>query len=206
MTWALLVILLLIILLISFAGQKHIAWSEKLQRIHKNTPREEWAAPEYVIQQVRNDYLMAVRWMRECALATWAEQWAAAPYYFAGLHLHRHQKILARHRAGELPRYRDVLKAEHFVEVRFFSSDGERCLVLDHQTERSIITYDYHTLQSGIHQALPDATVVYQLAYDTTACRWKIEEYIQELPFSLRASRPRIKVTAALPTTAGRDH
>lgn len=210
MVWALLLITLLIIILTLFIGYKRTAWSDKLHTTQQNTPNAEWSAPDYVHQQVRNDYLMATRWMKECAFIVWTEQWAGAPYYFAGLHLHRHQKILTKQRAGQRPPYRDVLDADHFVEVRHFSSDGERCLVIDHQTERSIVTYHYTTLKPCMRQSLDDAAVIYQMVYDRSASRWKIEQFVQELPSALRTGRTnnhkRVKVLAELPPTTGRDH
>lgn len=210
MFWTLLLLTLLIIVLTLFIGHKRTAWSDKLQKTQHSTSRLEWNAPDYVHQQVRNDYLMATRWMKECAFAGWTEQWAGAPYYYAGLHLLRHQRILTRQRAGQEPLYRDMLDAEHFVEVRHFSSDGERCLVIDHQTERSIITYHHDTLKLCMRQTLSDAAVIYQMVYDRRASRWKIEQFIQELPSALRTGRmnnnKRVKLLAELPPTTGRDH
>jgi hypothetical protein len=210
MIWSMLLITLLIVALTLLIGHKRTAWSDKLQRTHQDTPQAEWNAPDYVHQQVRNDYLMATRWMRDCAFSSWTEQWAGAPYYFAGLHLQRHQKILTKQRSGQESRFRDVMDAEHFVEVRHFSSDGERCLVIDHQTERSMATYHHATLQPCMRQALDDAAVIYQMVYDRSASRWKIDQFVQELPSALRTGRmtnyKRVKVLAELPPTTGRDH
>jgi hypothetical protein len=210
MIWSLLLLTLLIVALTMLIGHKRTAWSDKLQRTRQDTPQAEWNAPDYVHQQVRNDYLMATRWMRDCAFSSWTEQWAGAPYYFAGLHLHRHQKILTKQRAGQETPYRDLMDAEHFIEVRHFSSDGERCLVIDHQTERTITTYHHTTCKPWMRQALDDAAVIYQMVYDRSTSRWKIEQFVQELPSALRTGRmtnqKRVKVLAELPPTLGRDH
>lgn len=209
MTWAVLfAIVAIIVFLVAFSGQKQVAWSDKLRRLNAGVSYQaEWMAPEYVIQQVRNDYLMAARWLRECSLQTWAEQWNAAANFLDGAQLQRHHAILNSYRIGRPPRYRDILIADHNVTVRHFSENGERCLVIDQQTQRTVISLDYHSYEPFITQALEDAVLVYQMRYDKETRRWKIEQFIQTLPRGWRADASgRVKLYASLPPTNGRDH
>lgn len=205
MVWAILIVIMtLILFLATLNGQKQVTWSDKLYRMNAGVSHKaEWMAPEFVIQQVRNDYLMAMRWLRECAFLDWSSQWNAAPAFLAGFQLERHQNILKL----PAPRFRDVLRADHEVEVRHFSGDGERCLVIDRQTNRSIATYDYWTFEPCLVQALDDAALVYQMVYDKTARRWKIEQFVQELPRGWHGGQSRrVQLYSTLPPTNGRDH
>jgi hypothetical protein len=208
MTWAVLIVALIVLTLLALSGSAKVAWADKMRRLQPGTQRTgEWMAPGYVVQQVRNDYLMGIRWLRESALGSWAAQWEEAPMFFTGTQLQRHQKILSRYKIGP-PRYIDMLDARHFVDVRHFSDDGEHCLVIDRQTERRITTFDYWTREPRLTQALDDSALVYQMRYDKQSRRWKIETFIQELPFgwSAEGDLRRVKVHTTLPPTSGRDH
>lgn len=209
MTWVVFLLIIFAIVLFSLRRQKQVAWSDKLRRNSSTDKRQqnETSAPDYVTQQVRNDYLMAMRWLRESAFHDWSDQWNAAPAFLEGYHLHRHLKILQHYRQTGFPHYRDVVHADHRVEVRHFADDGERCLVVDHQTHRMIATFDYWSFEPCISQALADAALVYQMVYDKGSRRWKIEQFIQELPHGWREGYSRrIKLYSSLPPTNGRDH
>ena len=84
-------------------------------------------------------------------------------------------------RAGA-PMFVGVLRSDHRLEVRRFSEDGERCLLVDHQTQRRMATYHTRTGQRAVTQDLGDATVVYSMIYDPSDVRWKIDAFVQELP------------------------
>lgn len=208
MTWVVFLILIFAVLLYSLRGQKQVAWSDRLRWVGSDVRRQmEITAPDYVMQQVRNDYLMTMRWLRESAFHDWSDQWYAAPAYLEGYHLQRHLKILNHHRQSGFPQYRDVLHADHAVEVRHFADDGERCLVIDHQTHRIIATFDYWTFEPCVTQSLDDAALVYQMVYDRNSRRWKLEQFIQELPCGWRDGYSRrVKLYSSLPPTDGRDH
>lgn len=209
MMWVVLgiVLILLILATISYTGVKQVAWADKMQRLNTGS-KAEWIAPEYVLQQVRNDYLMAVRWMRESAFHSSASQLNAAPYHLTGQSLLRYQKILAHYRTIGTPRYLDVMQADHYVEVRQFSENGERCHLIDRQTHRSIITYDYWSHTQYLTQAVEDAALVYTMVYDKHSRRWKIDSFVQQLPLGWRAATGknarRIKLLSAIKPVSGR--
>lgn len=208
MTWVVFLLIIFVVLLFTLRRQKQVIWSDKLRRASISLQRPiEITAPDYVVQQVRNDYLMAMRWLKESAFHDWSDQWYAAPAFLEGYHLQRHLKILSHYRQVGFPPYRDILHANHALEVRQFADDGERCLVVDHQTHRSIATFDYWSFEPCLSQALEDAALVYQMVYDRGSHRWKIEQFIQELPHGWRDGYSRrVKLYSSLPPTDGRDH
>ncbi|MBC7870963.1 MAG: hypothetical protein H7Y09_09010, partial [Chitinophagaceae bacterium] len=167
MTWAILLVFLIVAGVMSLGGRKQVAWVSKMWRVHAGVAnKEEWMAPEEVVNAVREDYLAITRWLQESMGHDWAQQWAAAPLYLSGVCLKRHQEILKHYRLGKFPRYKGVLRCLHQVEVRHFSEEGERCLVVDRQTSRRMATYDYWTQTRLTTQDLGDGTVVYEMAYD----------------------------------------
>jgi hypothetical protein len=104
-------------------------------------------------------------------------------------------------------RFVGVMRADHAVQVRYFSERGDRCLVLDCQTQRRMATYDRRTHERMHTQDLGEGTLVYQMVYDDTLKRWKITAFIQELPPGCCGHKlPRgIKLAASLPPVIGRD-
>ncbi|MDX1993783.1 MAG: hypothetical protein SF029_15450, partial [bacterium] len=101
-----------------------------------------------------------------------------------------------------------ILRCIHQVEVRHFSEDGERCLVIDRQTSRRMATYDYLNRSRVTTQDLGDGTVVYEMVYDKQGQRWKVNAFIQELPLGWESAskRKRIRLHSVLPPTIGRDN
>lgn len=196
MGWIVLALLLLVVLLLSTARQ--LPWARRLRRW-----RQEWAAPDEIVHEVRRDYMAAMRWLQESVLGEWAHQWASAPLFLAGAYLQRYQAILLGYRAHGVPRCIGVLHAEHLMSIRHFSGDGVRCLVIDHQSHCLMVTYDPRTMARLSSQSLPDSASVYQMVYDTHAQRWKIERYVQQLPagWSLRMT-----LSTGLLHAAGRDN
>ncbi|MBC8100805.1 MAG: hypothetical protein H7Y11_15300 [Armatimonadetes bacterium] len=208
MIWIIALSLLLLVAALSFNIESPIPWAKQLRRIAPGTDHAEWGAPDYVVQQVRNDYSMSVRWLRESALAPLSEQRHAAPQFLSGNYL-KHFQTLTAHYQKTPPRYIDLADAQHAVAVRYFSADGERCLVIDRQTERSIIAYERQTRTIRLRQRLDDEITVYLMQYDRHSCRWKLAQYIQTLPpgWGRATARPSlVKVTSTLPPTLGRDH
>ncbi len=202
------ILIFMLILFLMLGDHKEVSWADKLQRVSSGTSRAEWTAPEYVLQQVRNDYLMAVRWQRDSAFQPLEVQMNSATYYFTGEYLHHYQTLLGYHRRRHPPRYTDILQAQHSVQVRHFTSNGERCLLLDRQTERSVTTCNLMQSASPLRQALTDAVVVYQMQYERSQRRWKVERYVQEIPDQLwipSGQSYRVKVDTALPQFSGRD-
>lgn len=206
---ALVVVLAAIVLMLSLSGKGQVPWSNKLRRVNAGVARKaEWMAPDDVIQQVGSDYLAAIRWLQESAMLSWSQQSAGAAVYLTGDALQRQQKLLAQYRRSRAPYCLGVLRCDHQIEVRLFSEEGERCLVVDCQSQRRMATYD-HQSQRRLHtQDLGDGAVVYQMLYDNNTKRWKIEKFIQELPLGWthhKTSR-RIQLLSVLPTVVGRDN
>jgi hypothetical protein len=203
------ILIFMLVIFLMFSDQKEVSWADKLQRLSSGTSHAEWTAPEYVLQQVRNDYLMAVRWQRDSVFQPVEVQLHAASSYFTGEHLQQYQQILGYHRRKNPMQFIEVFQAQHTVQVRHFTNKGESCLLVDRQTERMIITKDLTHDAPPLQQSLPDAMVVYQMKYERSQRRWKIERYIQEIPGALwppSGKSLKIKVETALPHFSGRDN
>jgi hypothetical protein len=203
------ILIFMLVIFLMFSDQKEVSWADKLQRLSSGTSYAEWTAPEYVLQQVRNDYLMAVRWQRDSAFQPLDVQLNSARSYFTGEHLQQYQQILGYHRRKHPSRFIEVLQAQHAVQVRHFTDKGESCLLVDRQTERTVITYNPVQNTAPLLQSLPDAMVVYQMKYERSQRRWKIERYIQEIPGALwppSGKSQKVKVETALPHFSGRDN
>ncbi len=211
MMWAILLAFLVIVGVMSLIGRQQVSWVSKLFRVSAGVAHKaEWMAPEDIVKVVEQNYLEAMRWLPESMLDDWSAQWSAAPEYLSGLCLRRHQEILKHYRMGKPPRYVGILRCIHQIEVRYFSEDGERCLIIDKQSSRRMATYDYRTQARLNTQDLGDGTVVYEMAYDKKARRWKLERFIQELPVGWKtgkkSSRVRLLSASALPPSVGRDN
>ncbi|NWF68179.1 MAG: hypothetical protein HXY40_03760 [Chloroflexi bacterium] len=204
---ALLLVFLLVIVLMLIGSARQVPWEARLLRVHAGVAgKAEWMAPEKVVEEVRRDYLAAVNWLQESVLGQWMPQWNAAPTFLSGAFLRRYQMILMDYRTNGQPRCVGILRADHFVEVRHFSEDGQRCLVIDRQSVRRMATYDARTHTRLHTQDLGDGTLVYQMVYDSGTRRWKIENFIQELPTGWGSHNRRIRLLSALPAAIGRDH
>jgi hypothetical protein len=209
MTWMILIALVMMLLLLSFVGQWPVSWAKNMKRINAGSrDQAEWMAPEMVIDQVRDAYLKAMAWLPESQMLSWSEQWSKAPGHFSGEYLKAHQKILKHQSANHPQKYVGILRCVHDVTVRNFSEDGERCLVIDHQTERRMATYNTRSQERMNTQDLGEGTLVYQMAYDKHAKCWKIDRFIQQLPvgWQSKGKSPRMLVRTTLPPVTGRDH
>jgi hypothetical protein len=192
-----------------FSSQYHVAWIARLRQSNAGAAgKVEWLAPVDVTRQVECDYRAALHWLQKSVFDTWNKQWTTAPLFLAGSYLRRYQKLLSDYRSVRMPRYIGILHSEHQVDVRHFSEDGERCLIVDCQTQRRMVTYNYLMQRSLQTQALDDGVVVYQMVYDKDAQRWKIEAFVQELPMGWqnRSISRQVLLVSALPPTIGRDH
>jgi hypothetical protein len=179
-----------------------------MRRIRAGAARKaEWMAPDDVVQEVREHYLEAIHWLHDSATSTLGQQWSSAAYYLTGACLRRHQQILMNYRTGGLPNCYGVLRADHFVQVRQFSEDGERCLIIDRQTQRRMATYNSRTRARVMTQDLGSGAVVYVMVYTAKERRWKIDSLVQELPLGWgnHRAQPRIQEHATLPGAIGRD-
>lgn len=186
-------------------GREPIPWTNRLRRVHAGVSRKaEWVAPDDVIQQVSSDYLRAVEWLAGTALG---EETHRAPHYLTGRFLTRFQTIINYQSAPNHLHFMGIVTARHHVQVRHFSEDGSRCLVVDCQTEQRIESRHFNDSGWSLTQDLGDAALVFQMCYDSRANHWKIESFIQELPAGWinRADAGRVRLLSNLPTTIGRD-
>ncbi|MFN8376728.1 MAG: hypothetical protein U0694_28125 [Anaerolineae bacterium] len=207
MMWALLVVFATVIAAMILSSTRQAPWEKRLHRVHAGVAgKAEWMAPENVVEDVNRDYLAAMRWLQESVLGQWGQQWSAAPAFLSGAYLRRYQAILMDYRARGVPRCLGVLRADHHIDVRHFTEDGKRCLVVDYQVGRRMATYHSRTLTRLHTQDLGDTTVVYQMAYDAESRRWKIENFVQELPLGWGSRARHIRLLSALPETVGRDN
>lgn len=209
MTWMILFAFLIVVGAMSLSSQRQVPWASGLRRVNAGVARRaEWMAPRHIVHAVKVDYRRASRWLSDSALLPWADQWAAAPDYLSGSFLKRHQEILKHHRTGYPPRYTGIFRCMRAIEVHQFSADGERCLIVDHQADQHMITYDYWTQTQLATQDLGSASLVYEMRYDRQDARWKIDRYVQQLPVGWQvggASSRRLRLFSDLPATVGRD-
>ena len=145
-----------------------------------------------------------MEWLTEAALG---EQLNRAPYYLTGRFLTRFQTIINYQRTPRQIHFIGQMTARHHVQVRQFSEDGSRCLVVDCQTERRVESHQMKDSGWSLAQDLGDGAVVFQMCYDPHSKRWKIEAFIQELPsgWGNHAGMGRVRLLSKLPATLGRD-
>ena len=201
---ALLIGFVLLLLLAWALAPRGVPWAHELIRLNPGAgKRAEWMAPTDVVRAVKRDYLWTQSWLEECAadwglLARELERHAAGPY------LKRQRAALGLLTQTRGPRLAAVLNADHTLQVRHFTPDGLRCLVIDRQTGRQAATRHYWNGQPIGAQRLPDATLVVQMVFEPRQRRWLIERLVQTLPAP--DSGVRVTLSAELPAPAGRDH
>jgi hypothetical protein len=178
-----------------------------MRRVNADTINAaEWMAPDEVVQQVKRNYLDAVNWLHDSMFGSWSQQWSGASGYLSGAQLKRHQQILLRSRGARMPQIAGIIRCDHVLEVRHFGENGDQCLIVDYQTGRRMATYNRETQERVHTQDLGDGVLVYKMKYDDNARRWKIEQFIQELPAGWGQARRGIKELSKLPpTSTGRD-
>jgi hypothetical protein len=155
-----------------------------------------------VVNQVRLEYLAAVEWLHVNA---WSRSSSDAAHYLAGTYLKQYQLLRQKRGGSNMLPYVGVLRADHRVIVRHFSEDGRRCLVIDHQVQRRMATYERKTRTRLHTQDMGDCALVYQMIYDNGNRHWKIAAFIQQLPQGWRSSQ-QIDLVTDLPSAAGRDN
>ncbi len=176
----------------------------------KQTLHDEWMAPLEVVRQVNVDYIDTLQWFQINTLFHWRDSWNTALFYLTGHSLKQFQRAASR-MANDLKTqkacFTGILRAHHVPDVRYFSSDGLRCLVFDQQSDRRIATYNLNT-QKRLHtESLPDVVVVMRMFYDSDDQRWKHERHIQDLPHAWLATTPHPKIDHMIRFTKsiGRD-
>lgn len=198
-----------IAIIMAMNSRGEVPWGNRMRRIHAGVAsKAEWMAPDEVVQQVTANYLTAVRWLHDQMLSASVQQMNAAPIYLSGAYLKRFATVVSSYRNKGLPRFLGVLRADHTVTVRSFSEDGERCLVVDQQAQRRMATYASRSHERIGTQDLGDGAVVYKMVYDRVDNRWKIDEFVQELPsgWGQRKAARHLRELALMPSTIGRDN
>lgn len=186
-------------------GDMSIPWRERMRRIvNRAGGRDEWLAPDDVITVARRHYLEAIEWLQECALLPLKLQQSQAHTFLTSVRLKRFAQILHQTAREARPLCFGVLRCDHLLTLRTFNEEGDRCLVLDQQTERRMATYDASTGQRVFTQQLPDSVTVYALAYDAADQRWKIGAYLQDLPVSWNAGPQAMQEFHSIPAFKGR--
>lgn len=209
MTLALLLVIIAVVLIMTLNGRGQVPWSKKMRRIHAGAAHKaEWMATDEVVQQVRADYLAVTRWIHDYMLTDAPVRYQNAPHYLSGNYLKQFQTRLAQQfDLRRSPGFVGVLRADHQVSIRHFTASGESCLVVDYQTQRRMATYNARTHTRLLTQDLGSSLVVYRMVYDLDEYRWKIDDYVQELPagWNGQHSTPRIREILVIPDTIGRD-
>ena len=193
-----------VLLLLAWAlAPRGVPWASDLERLNPGAgKRAEWMAPAYVVRAVRRDYLATQSWLEECA-SDWGLLARELERHAAGAYLKRQRAALGLLAQTRGPRVASAVTAEHALQVRHFTADGVRCLLIDRQTQRTVCTHHYWSRNPIGRQRLPSATLVHQMLYDPQRRRWKIERLVQTLPAP--AGGIRVSLNAELPTPAGRD-
>lgn len=144
----------------------------------------EWLPPEDIIARARTHFLEAMHWGEQMPLMASPLQLASAPRFMSGPMLRRIRTVLARRASGTDSHVAitEVLRAEHAAEPRYFTPEGERCLIVDRQTHRRLAVYDLRQRRRLATQDMGQSVVVYRLLFDTHDSRWKLDALAQELP------------------------
>jgi hypothetical protein len=208
---ALVAIVFGIITLLVMARRHRSTWPGPLHRLHAGVQdKAEWMASEEVVSTVEAHYLAAQHWASDVLLSGNTRFLSEASYYYTGNYLKRQHKIASQYmqtvKSGV--RFMGVLRAEHTLRVRHFSDDGLRCLIVDYQTDRHMLTYEYWRLKHTHNQSLTPAAYVFRMVYDRAAHRWKIEDLVQRLPRGWEEKimyDTALRLDDTLPIAAGRD-
>lgn len=195
-----------VLLLLAWAlAPRGVPWANALTRLNAGAGgRAEWMAPDTVVRAVTRDFLATQDWLAAGA-RDWGRLGRELEHYTAGAYQRRQRTALGLLAQTRGPRLASVQTAEHTLAVRHFSSDGLRCLVVDWQRARRLDTQHYWSGRPVHTQRLPEAVVVWQMAYDTDDRRWKVERLVQTLP-KPAARGVRLSVADQLPAHAGRDY
>jgi len=190
-----------------FYAPRTVAWADEMTRLKPGTGAEaEWIAPPAVLHAVRQDFLATQTWATNRTL-NWGHFAHELPDYLSGHYLSRQTRALQMlTTTSRAPRLALEERVTHTLTPRYFSSDGLRCLLIDWQTERLLITRQYWSQRVVQQQRLDDTAYVFQMVYDREQHRWKIERLVQELPLGWGQPRTsKVALTTKLPARIGRD-
>lgn len=185
MVWVISISFLLLMLIVMgiFGRGDVVPWIDHMRRVKiRGAKHGEWLAPEEIMSQVVENYREYLHFSQQTLVRGWSLYVRDMERYLAGDFLSQQRTHLeARLRKNTL-RLIDILRCDHEVRIRNFSDDGLNCLLIDYQTERRLATYHYWSKRRIHTQHLDDAICVYLMTYDREDERWKIKDFIQELP------------------------
>lgn len=180
------VILILVVLgvMIYLTSQSALVpWVNHMKRLNAGAVnRAEWIAPNPIIENVKRDYLSFYDYATQTLPQGWLAYMRDLNQYMTDDLLREQRHSLSIRLQNDRGRIFDILRANHHIEVRNFSSDGLTCILIDSQTECRLATYDYWNGNRLHTQDVGDAAYVFKMTYDTREERWKMAQYIQTLP------------------------
>ncbi|PJF30337.1 MAG: hypothetical protein CUN52_04235 [Phototrophicales bacterium] len=147
-------------------------------RIQVHHTQEDTSIIHPSIQNVQADYLRAMAWLGKNHFLSYSTRLTEAPMHLYGVFLNDYFATLQ----PEHPRFIGVLRCIHTLSVQPIKNDPLRCLVIDTQITRRMVTYCAKTYRRVATQDMGNATVVYEMCYDSLAKCWKLNRFIQELP------------------------
>jgi hypothetical protein len=197
------VLVVVLVLLAIRSTSSVVPWMDVMTRRNPGVrDRAEWIAPTDVIEAVTEDYLAFYTYAAERLRQGWVAYGRDLNEHLTGDLLTQQRESIALRLQSDRGRVVDVLRADHDVQVRNFSTDGMGCIVIDHQSDQRLATYDYWAGHRLHTQDMGMSIYVYEMAFDQRAEKWKIARFIQCLPPGTR--RPGTLVLN-LPQPAGRD-
>ncbi len=206
---ALVAIVIVLIVVVCLSRRRSRQMDIPLQRLYPGVVNKaEWMASETVVHSIEADYLSAQAWIVDALLCDYMAYLRDLPHYFQGDCLRDQERLAKLQMRKRGPRLIGILRANHRVQVRRFSDDGQTCYLLDHQTERRMATYDYWSKRRLHTQDLGEGVYVYRIVHDRATHHWKIDQLVQQLPLgwdTFPLSNPAIRLMDELPIAAGRD-
>jgi hypothetical protein len=180
-----------------------VPWLDRMTRENPGVrDRAEWIAPVDVIEAVKGDYLAFYTYAAARLRQGWIAYGRDLENYLADDMLAEQMESIALRLQNDRGRVVDVLRADHDIQVRNFSTDGLRCIVIDHRSDQRLATYDYWNGNRLHTQDMGAGTYVYEMAFDQRADKWKLARFVQCLPPGTRQAGT---LVLTLPQTAGRD-
>jgi hypothetical protein len=196
-------IIALLIALVMTSRSSVVPWLNQMTRLNPGVyNRGEWMAPGLIVETIQRDYLAFYRYAAETLPQGWMVYLRDLDRYLTGDMLRLQRESLDLRLRHDRGRIIAILRAHHHLQVRHFSNDGLRCLVIDHQSEQRMATYDYWTGKRLHTQDLGGMVYIYQMQFDQAAGRWKIDHLVQQM---LPDVYPAHVMEINLPQTVGRD-
>lgn len=165
-------------------------------------PPCEWMAPAGIVAEVTQHFLEAWAWLEAGAAHGSSARWRdAGRRFLADAWLDHFTHALREPRLADRSLF-DILRCEHQPAVRYFSRAGDVCHVHDVQRDRRVAIYDLSRDRRVLTQDLGSAAMVCRMRWDGQDTRWKLSEFVQELPAPEALDRGRLRVVERSPLPA----